>query len=53
MFVPPQKEQKRIVNFLDQIDSHLFELESKKTGLDKIKKGLIQKLLTSKIRVKF
>jgi len=43
--------QRDIVNILDNFDSKFSELESKKSSLEKLKKGLTQKLLTGEIRV--
>ena len=45
------KEQQKIAFILSSVDDEISKLESKKTSLDKIKKGLIQKLLTGQIRV--
>ena len=52
IFTPPIKEQQKITMIFENIDSNICELESKKTSLEKIKKGLMQKLLTGQIRVK-
>jgi len=49
--VPPISEQQEILSVLSQIDSNISGFESKKTHLVQIKKGLMQKLLTSQIRV--
>jgi type I restriction enzyme S subunit len=49
---PSLDEQERILLIITSIDNQIEELESKKTSLEKIKKGLMQKLLTGQIRVK-
>ena len=49
---PPLNEQQKIVDVLSNIDSKLNEIKSKKSNLETIKKGLMQKLLTGQIRVK-
>lgn len=49
--VPLLEEQHKIASILNQIDSNIADLESKKTNLQIIKKGLMQKLLTGQIRV--
>jgi len=50
--IPPTDEQQKIVSILSAIDSKIAELESKKSNLQKLKKGLMQKLLTGQMRVK-
>lgn len=50
--VPPNQEQNKIASILGTVDSKISELESKKLSLEKLKKGLMQKLLTGQIRVK-
>lgn len=49
--VPPIDEQKKISTMLSLIDEKLEVLESKKHQAIEIKKGLMQQLLTGKIRV--
>jgi type I restriction enzyme S subunit len=49
---PSLDEQERILLIITSIDNQIEELESKKTSLEKIKKWLMQKLLTGQIRVK-
>ena len=44
-------EQQKIASILSSVDDNINKLESKKDSLDKIKKGLMQKLLTGQIRV--
>ena len=51
--IPPRKEQEKITEILDNYNSKIMYLESKKSTLESFKKGLIQKLLTGQIRVKF
>jgi len=49
--VPPLPEQEKITSKLSEIDSKISALEYKMNSLKFIKKGLMQKLLTGKIRV--
>jgi len=49
---PPVKEQKQIVSILSMVDLRIKFLELKKSHLQSLKKGLMQKLLTGQIRVK-
>lgn len=46
------QEQQEIVSILRFMEDKISELESMKSNLNKIKKGLMQKLLTGQIRVK-
>lgn len=50
--VPSLKEQKKIAKILSAIDDQIEEYSSKKEKLELLKKGLMQQLLTGKIRVK-
>ncbi|OUM90113.1 MAG: hypothetical protein BAA01_11245 [Bacillus thermozeamaize] len=50
--VPPLEEQKEISDILTGVDSMLEIYDSQKQRLQRLKKGLMQKLLTGKIRVK-
>lgn len=50
--VPPLSEQKKIAAFLDKIDTEIALYEEKLTQLQNQKKGLMQQLLTGKVRVK-
>lgn len=50
--VPQLSEQVEIANLLATIDQRVDELEEKKDKLQQLKKGLMQQLLTGKIRVK-
>ena len=52
IIVPMLKEQKQIASILQKVHSQIEDLELKKIHLEKLKKGLMQKLLTGKIRVK-
>lgn len=49
--IPKNKEQQKIASILSNVDSQIESLESKKSQLQKTKQGLMQKLLTGKIRV--
>lgn len=50
--LPKKEEQNYIAIILSNVDYNIKELESKKTVLEKLKKGLMQKLFTGQIRVK-
>mgnify|MGYP002630597000 CR=1 FL=1 len=47
-----KEEQKKITDFLIQIDSRLAQLTEKKENLEKYKKGIAQKIFSQKIRFK-
>lgn len=51
--IPPLSEQKQIVSILSNIDSKIQKLELHRSNLELLKKGLMQNLLTGKIRTKF
>jgi type I restriction enzyme, S subunit len=51
ILIPKLEEQKRIASILTEMNSKIIDLQSKTTHLKKIKKGLMQKLLTGQIRV--
>jgi len=51
LFLPHICEQQKITDIISNTDSKISDLESKKTSLQKLKKGLMQKLLTGQIRV--
>jgi len=52
MPIPDKSEQQKIASILSNVDSKITDLQSKKSTLQKLKKGLMQKLLTGQIRVK-
>jgi type I restriction enzyme S subunit len=49
---PPIKEQERIAETLSTVDEKLEVLQEKKERYQEMKKGLMQQLLTGKLRVK-
>jgi len=49
--LPPLEEQKQIANILKIVDQKLEVLKDKKESFEKLKKGLMQKLLTGEVRV--
>lgn len=49
--VPSLKEQRKIVEVLSSVDIQIKEYENKRAKLEELKKGLMQQLLTGKIRV--
>lgn len=52
IFVPTEKkEQLEIASFLDSMDNEIFLLESKKNKYENVKQGMMQQLLTGKIRL--
>ncbi len=48
---PPFKEQQKIASILSAVDDKLKVLSEKKTNYQELKQGLMQQLLTGKIRV--
>jgi type I restriction enzyme S subunit len=50
--VPPIEEQHKIAASLKSVDSAVFELQKKEASIIKVKKALMQDLLTGKVRVK-
>lgn len=50
--VPPIEEQQKIASILLSVDEQIEQYSERKEGLVSLKKGLMQKLLTGKIRVK-
>ena len=50
--VPSLEEQKKIASILSSVDNQIEEYQNKKSKLEELKKGLMQQLLTGKIRVK-
>lgn len=49
--LPHKKEQEKIVLILSEVDKKVEEYKNKKQKLEEIKNGLMQQLLTGKIRV--
>jgi len=49
--LPPLPEQQRIASILSSVDEKIYVLLEKKTSFQELKRGLMQKLLTGKIRV--
>ncbi|WP_317722626.1 restriction endonuclease subunit S [Clostridium tetani] len=49
--IPLIKEQQKITNILLSVDTQIEEYKNKKAKLEELKKGLMQQLLTGKIRV--
>jgi len=52
LVLPPLSEQKEIASILTSIDQRLEAEKAKKAQLETLKKGLMQQLLTGKLRVK-
>ena len=50
--LPPIPEQQKIASILLEIDTYVQSNQQYKEKLIKLKKGLMQKLLTGQIRVK-
>ncbi|WP_343101267.1 restriction endonuclease subunit S [Romboutsia sp. MSSM.1001216sp_RTP31141st1_G3_RTP31141_220114] len=48
--IPSDEEQERIADILTSVDNEIVEYENKKQRLQELKKGLMQQLLTGKIR---
>ena len=53
VILPPLKEQQKIASILSEVDAYIQSNQQYKEKLIKLKKGLMQKLLTGQIRVKF
>ncbi len=49
---PPLPEQRRIAEILSEVDAKIETERAFKSELEKLKKGLMQVLLTGKLRVK-
>ncbi|WP_346884892.1 restriction endonuclease subunit S [Clostridium sp. UBA4395] len=49
--LPQSEEQNKIANIISLVDAQIEDYENKKTKLEELKKGLMQQLLTGKIRV--
>ncbi|MCX6235004.1 MAG: restriction endonuclease subunit S [Bacteroidetes bacterium] len=52
ILLPPYPEQQKISEILFSVDQKLEVLQKKKTKYEEMKKGLMQQLLTGKVRVK-
>ena len=52
MPLPNMDEQKEISDALYSLDKNILSKEAKKSSIEKVKKGLMQDLLTGKVRVK-
>jgi len=50
--IPPIEEQNEIENILSEVDAKIEKEKATKTELEQLKKGLMQVLLTGKVRVK-
>lgn len=50
--VPPMELQNKFADIVKQIDKQKFLLEKQKQNYENLRKGLMQKLLTGKVRVK-
>lgn len=50
--LPPLKEQEKIVEILSSVDDQIDIYEQERAKYEELKKGLMQQLLTGKIRVK-
>jgi len=50
--VAPIEIQQHFANIVEQIDKQKFLLDKQKQNYEKLKKGIMQKLLTGKVRVK-
>ena len=49
--IPSKEEQEKISFILSSVDNQIEKYENKKQKLESFKKGLMQQLLTGKIRV--
>jgi type I restriction enzyme S subunit len=52
VFAPQKKEQQKIAHFFTTLDKKLNQLEEKKNGLEKYKKGMMQQIFSQQIRFK-
>lgn len=52
VLVPPLKEQKKVASILSSVDLRIAIYKAEKQDLQQLKKGLMQQLLTGKVRVK-
>ena len=52
LFVPPTKdEQEAIAGILFDMDSEIYRLEKKFSKIQKVKQGMMEELLTGKVRL--
>src|SRR5690606_34320146 len=51
LFIPPKKEQTRIATILSDMDAEIAQLEQKLDKYKLLKQGLMQELLTGRIRL--
>ena len=51
ILIPPIEDQNKYANFIKQIDKQKSLLEQQKKNYENLKKGLMQKLLTGKVKV--
>lgn len=49
--IPSKEEQKAIANILNDMDAEILTIEQKRAKYESIKKGMMQELLTGKIRL--
>ncbi|WP_299836039.1 restriction endonuclease subunit S [uncultured Tenacibaculum sp.] len=52
IYIPSKKEQKRIVDFLEELDNQITLLDKELKYLQDFKKGILQKIFSKKIRFK-
>jgi type I restriction enzyme S subunit len=52
IILPPLPEQEKIITNLSQLESYIINYQSYRQHVENMKKGLMQKLLTGRIRVK-
>ena len=52
LIIPTIKEQHQFVQILSEVDAKIEKEEATKAELEQLKKGLMQVLLTGKVRVK-
>ena len=52
ILLPPPQEQQKIASIMSRVDAHIQKNQEYKKKMERLKKGLMQKLLTGQIRVK-
>lgn len=52
VLVPEHREQKKIADFLDALDTKIRQFEQKRELLEQYKRGVMQQIFTQKIRFK-